>query len=213
MFLSSATLVIVPVTLIPHWQQQVGPVVVVACIHVALQHRCLVALQQNCCSPGERSDGPRLACHHRGQHNCSNGNQVCHFWAGFPQVASVLAQACFVANTFCVCCFFLAVLVRLQIRHHLMPRRLRVLVLGSATAVAGGQDGLGPTGGRSSKALKASSTAAGGGGAAESVCPPAHELAWGYDVVITTFQRLSNDWSMRSDPRLAERLVLLKVGW
>jgi hypothetical protein len=43
------------------------------------------------------------------------------------------------------------------------------------------------------------------------VCPPAHELAWGYDVVITTFQRLSSDWSMRSDPQLAERLVLLKV--
>jgi hypothetical protein len=55
-------------------------------------------------------------------------------------------------------------------------------------------------------------TNAGGGGAAESVCPPAHELAWGYDVVITTFQRLSSDWSMRSDPRLAERLVLLKVS-
>lgn len=107
---------------------------------------------------------------------------------------------------------YLAVLVRLQIRQHLMPRRLRVLVLGSATAVAGGQDGVGLSGSRSSKALKTSSTAAGGGGAAESVCPPAHELAWGYDVVITTFQRLSNDWSMRSDPRLAERLVLLKVG-
>jgi hypothetical protein len=50
-----------------------------------------------------------------------------------------------------------------------------------------------------------------GGGAAEAVCPPAHELAWNYDVVITTFQRLSSDWSMRGDPRMAERLVLLKV--
>jgi hypothetical protein len=52
---------------------------------------------------------------------------------------------------------------------------------------------------------------AAGGGAAETVCPPAHELAWNYDVVITTFQRLSSDWSMRGDPRMAERLVLLKV--
>lgn len=99
-----------------------------------------------------------------------------------------------------------------QIRQHLMPRRLRVLVLGSATAVAGGQDTPAASSRGSSRALKASSTASGGGGAAESVCPPAHELAWGYDVVITTFQRLSSDWSMRSDPRLAERLVLLKVG-
>lgn len=99
-----------------------------------------------------------------------------------------------------------------QIRQHLLPRRLKVLVLGSATAVAGGQEAAAGGGSsRSSKVLKASSTAAGGGGAAESVCPPAHELAWGYDVVITTFQRLSSDWSMRSDPRLAERLVLLKV--
>jgi hypothetical protein len=98
-----------------------------------------------------------------------------------------------------------------------MPRRLRVLVLGSATAVAGGQDtgtAAGGTRGGSSSSRqppKTASTAAGGGGAAEGVCPPAHELAWGYDVVITTFQRLSSDWSMRSDPRLAERLVLLKV--
>lgn len=44
------------------------------------------------------------------------------------------------------------------------------------------------------------------------VCPPAHELAWCYDVVITTIQRLSSDWSMRGDPLLAERMVLLKVG-
>jgi hypothetical protein len=94
-----------------------------------------------------------------------------------------------------------------------------VLVLGSATAVAGGQEpagtaaGGGTRGGSSSSRQppKAASTAAGGGGAAEGVCPPAHELAWGYDVVITTFQRLSSDWSMRSDPQLAERLVLLKV--
>jgi hypothetical protein len=50
-----------------------------------------------------------------------------------------------------------------------------------------------------------------GGGAAETVCPPAQELAWNYDVVITTFQRLSSDWSMRGDPRMAGRLVLLKV--
>jgi hypothetical protein len=50
-----------------------------------------------------------------------------------------------------------------------------------------------------------------GGGAAETVCPPAHELAWRYDVIITTFQRLSSDWAMRGDPRMAERLVLLKV--
>jgi hypothetical protein len=88
------------------------------------------------------------------------------------------------------------------------------LVLGSATAVAGGQDtpaAAAGSRGRSSRAPKASSTASGGGGAVESVCPPAHELAWGYDVVITTFQRLSSDWSLRGDPRLAERLVLLKV--
>lgn len=73
-----------------------------------------------------------------------------------------------------------------------MRGRLRVLVLGSATAVAGGQEApssAAGSGGSSSKALKVSSTAEGGGGAAESVCPPAHELAWGYDVVITTFDR------------------------
>lgn len=25
--------------------------------------------------------------------------------------------------------------------------------------------------------------------------PPVHELAWGYDLVLTTFTRLSADWS------------------
>ena len=25
--------------------------------------------------------------------------------------------------------------------------------------------------------------------------PPVHELAWGYDMVLTTFSRLSADWS------------------
>lgn len=102
----------------------------------------------------------------------------------------------------------------LQIRQHLLPRRLRVIVLGSATALAAGTDtaaaGSGSRAG-SSGAKASSSTAAGGGGAAETVCPPAHELAWSYDVVITTFNRLSSDWSLRSDPRLAERMVLLKV--
>jgi hypothetical protein len=100
-----------------------------------------------------------------------------------------------------------------------------VLVLGSASAVSGGTDpaaaaAAGYSGrrrGGAAAAKASSSTAAGGGGAAGSVCPPAHELAWGYDLVITTFQRLSNDWSVRGNPQLAERLVLLKVrargGW
>lgn len=97
----------------------------------------------------------------------------------------------------------------------MFPRRLRVIVLGSATALAAGTDPAAAAAGGSSRASSSrkvsSSTAAGGGGAAETVCPPAHELAWNYDVVITTFNRLSSDWSLRSDPRLAERMVLLKV--
>jgi hypothetical protein len=108
---------------------------------------------------------------------------------------------------------------RQQIREHLLPRRLRVLVLGSATAVSGGTDpaaaaAAGNSGSRrrsAAAAAKPASTAAGGGGAADSVCPPAHELAAKYDVVIVTPQRLSSDWGMRGDPLLAERLVLLKV--
>ncbi|KAF8062721.1 hypothetical protein HT031_004051 [Scenedesmus sp. PABB004] len=94
-----------------------------------------------------------------------------------------------------------------QIRQHLAPRRLRVLVLGSASADTAG------AGGRGAPGRGSASTASAGGGAAERACPPAHELAWGYDVVITTFQRLSTDWGLRGDPRMAERLVLLKVHW
>lgn len=109
----------------------------------------------------------------------------------------------------------------LQIREHLLPKRLRVLVLGSASAVAaGGSEAATAASGRSrgGGAKASSSAASAGGGAAGSVCPPAHEIAWRYDVVIATIQRLSSDWSMRSDPRMAERLVLLKVrrvlpGW
>eukprot|EP00775_Hariotina_reticulata_P009277 gene9277-9442_t len=113
----------------------------------------------------------------------------------------------------------------MQVRQHLLPKRLRVIVLGAASAISGGTDtkalAAAAGGAGSSRAGRAGAgsnraggiAAAAGGGAADSVCPPAHELAWCYDVVITTFQRLSNDWSMRSDPRMAERLVLLKVHW
>lgn len=97
-----------------------------------------------------------------------------------------------------------------QIRQHLLPRRLRVCVLGAATAIAAGaQAAAAPR--RGGGGSRAGDSAAAGGGAAESECPPAHELAWCYDVVVTTFQRLSSDWSQRGDPNLAERLVLLKA--
>jgi hypothetical protein len=53
-----------------------------------------------------------------------------------------------------LCCVFHTVQ---QIRQHLMPKRLRVLVLGSASAIAAGTDAAGSSG------IKASSSSAASG--------------------------------------------------
>ena len=86
----------------------------------------------------------------------------------------------------------------MQIRQHVAPGLLRVHVLGSSSS-SSGVGGGGGEGGRS-------------GGYSSYSNVPAHELAWEYDVVLTSFNRLSNDWSSRNDMSQRHKHVLLKVG-
>ncbi len=48
------------------------------------------------------------------------------------------------------------------------------------------------------------------GSSSNSNTPPLHDLAWQYDVVITTFQRLSNEWVVSTSKRRRD-IPLLQV--